>query len=541
MKTSTLYLLKQKLVGAFKSISFLFLFFLLSCCKKSEQEAISISEVFFTSIKSDQVDINYKLSELGYQETGVYFYKKTTPKDIQKLKAIRRDGILYLSLQGLDPDTEYVFNIFYKQNDREKIDEKEHLVKTLLLSDANFAIKVVNNPILVDENGDFTVEIEGENLNELNLADLEIRIANAVTSFGHPVSTSGNSYKITLTGKAQLIDGNRLFIVLYKGKEIFFQAVPFSFTIERYWLSYNPTNLRGYRNSVFKNELYYFINNSVSKWSESEQRMLPVGTANSQNGFNIGTDPGIEFDNKLFFPPVIKSVHTGQDLSISNSYPQAYSYSPTDNLWLSYPFENKNYPQRNRMIHNANFFIQGGELFLTYSLTDEAWVNPLNPPPSENLLYRYNRLSKQFDEINALTDKIQNYHFISIDEQLYLLGLAPVYDQGFELSATLCVYKVNPQTFQLQEIYRGGTIHQPETLRVKYVVNHEGNILMGISINDYRLFNPENLKLFKIYQRNNISGTYFDGFFNYNQKIHLIANANFTSQKVYEISIEKGR
>jgi len=518
----------------FKRVGFLFLIVFFSCCKKSEQAVIAIQDVFFSSNSSTQVDINYKLSQLGYQETGVYFWKKNTPGEVNKRKAIRVDEVLQLSLLNLDAESEYAFRVFYLQDDLEKTDETEYVVRTLAESRISYALKVDTQTVYYDENGNFSFEIEGENLHQLNLSELKIAVSDAVSTFDYPVNTEGSNYKIKVTGKAKLSDGHRVVNVIYQEKDILYQTVALYYSGERYWLTPAVTDIPGYSLSVFKNELFYFTNNNVSKWNEREQRLIPVGTGNVQDGFYIGAFQGLEFDNKIFFPAVRKVfLPPGNDIMDSYSFPQAYSYSPTENQWFEYPFMDNQFYQRYRLIKNAQYFIHKGTLFLAFTVSDDSLIDLSKRAVVDNLLYRYNALSKQFEKIEAFNREIVDYHYISIGGQLYLLGLSPVYDQGFQLSTTLCVYKVNASS-QMEEVYRGGTVYEPQTFVVKLVTNYEGKILMVTSTNEFLIFDPETAQLVKAHQKTGISEQYLEGLFVYNQKLHL-----FTNRTVYEIAVTR--
>jgi len=461
--------------------------------------------------------------------------KKNTPGEVKKRKAIRIDGVLHLSLLDLEADTEYGFHVFYIQDDLEKTDEAEYLVRTLAESKVSYGLKIGAQTVYYDENGIFSIEIEGENLHQLNLSELKIAISDAVSTFDYAVNTGGSRYKIKVVGKSnRLVDGHRTLNVIYQGKEILYQTVALYYSGERYWLTSAVTNIPGYSLSVFKNELFYFMDKNISKWNERERSLIPVGTGNFQDAFYIGAFQGLEFDNKIFFPAVRKSyLPQGNDLMDFYGFPQAYSYSPTENRWFEYPFREKMFVGRSRLINNAQYFIHEGGLFLAYSVSDDAIIDLSKRALSENYLFRYNQGSRQFEKIEVPESKVTDYHYISLGSQLFMLGLSPVYDQGFQLSSTLCVYKVGDR-FQMEEVYRGGTIYNPETLVVKLITKYEGKILMMTSTNEFLLFDPDINQLSKIHQRIAIPEQYLEGFFEYNQKLHL-----FTNRSVYEIVITK--
>src|SRR5690606_14795599 len=115
-----------------------------------------------------------------------------------------------------------------------------------------------------------------------------------------------------------------------------------------------------------------------------------------------------------------------------------------------------------------------------------------------------------------------------------------VYDQGFPLSSTFCVYKVDPRGFEIEEVYRGGTEYEPQTFITQYVTEYDGRIVLALGINNYLFFDLDKRQLSNINIRNPLPHQYFGGFFFYNDKIHMNADINFTSARVYEVSIAGG-
>ena len=119
---------------------------------------------------------------------------------------------------------------------------------------------------------------------------------------------------------------------------------------------------------------------------------------------------------------------------------------------------------------------------------------------------------------------------------MYLAGLTPVYDQGFRVSATFAVFKVNEQNFKMEEIYRAGTVTRPLTFILKELLEYEQKILIATSPNDFLIFDPSSRQLSPVFLRNSINSMYLTGFFIYNNQLHINAD-----NKVHEISIVKGR
>lgn len=522
-----------------RCLFFLWIICALWSCKKAAKSVnpkILVENVYVEFIKSDQVDINYKLSHLGYEETGVSFYKKSDPQNVRSVNAIRENGALKLSLQRLDPNTEYVFKVFFKQSNAQKVDTKDYTVKTLSAELAKFALEIKNTPINYDDKGSFTAEIEGENINNLNLSELDIKINNISVVLDYPVRISNDRYKMKIKGTVNPNNANNNIIGHYQGKEILFQSVPFVFLGERYWLSYKSTNLRGHHTSVFNNELYYFFDSKVYKWNDPGQRLQPVGS------IPVGSIPdgymsGIQFDGQIFFPIAEKSILSGpNDQSNGIVYPVGYFYAPGTDEWSSYIFKTPTSLNPRRRIQSNHYFVHKGELYLSYSLADDGGAGPTLLPNTDYFIYHYNKITKQFDsKINLIKD-ILDYRLISVNNELYLAGLTPVYDQGFRVSATFAVFKVNEQNFKMEEIYRAGTVTRPLTFILKELLEYEQKILIATSPNDFLIFDPSSRQLSPVFLRNSINSMYLTGFFIYNNQLHINAD-----NKVHEISIVKGR
>ncbi|RYF26201.1 MAG: hypothetical protein EOO42_02050 [Flavobacteriales bacterium] len=506
-------------------------------CKKGDGDnmQIAVEDVYVQAVKTDRVEINYTLSSFGYEETGVAYAKKSNPSQLVYVKAIRVDGLFKLALQALESNTDYIFRVYFGRNNERVIDAKEYSVRTLIKEAQLFKLQVVDTVINYDENGNFITYIEGDNLNDINLAELEIKLGYKKLTFSYPVLVSGSKYRIKVNGIADPFYKNNVFIANYQGKEIMFQSVPFVFDGERFWLTYKPTNFRGYYTTVFGADLYYFYDDQVFRWDDAAQRMVSV--TNIPFGTIQPNSVGIEFDARIFFPATPHTNYPNpRDISEFNTYPEAYCFEVATKKWKSFPFIAQDFGKANRQIENAKYFIHKNELYLSYSIiSDEYTVNR----KQVNFLFHYNKSAKEFEsaEFNL---EIINYTFVSVDNRLFLSGMAPVYDQGFKVSATFVVYEV-ADNFSLKEIYRGGTVADPLSIVPRYTVAYEQKILVGLSTNNFLLFDPSNKQLYQVYLKNNVSHTYFNGFFTYNNKLHLNADLSFTSHKIYEISIVKGR
>ncbi|RZM27387.1 MAG: hypothetical protein EOO88_13430 [Pedobacter sp.] len=527
-------------MGRCKWFVLMLLFGICGSCKKQEMvpPQIAINNVYVEFVSANRVDVNYQLSNLGYQETGVLYYKKSNPANEVIVNAIREDGVLRLALQALDENTEYIFKVFYKQAGQQITDPKLYTVKTLSAAMSKFDIRVRDGSVIYDAEGNFTAELVGENLNELNLAKLDIKLNNVPVELDYPILQSDGSYKIVLKGSVDPVNGTRTFSGQYQGKEILFQSVAFAFGAERYWLTFNPTNIRTYPLTVFNNELYYFAGRNVNKWNAQEQRFLSVGVV--PDGFNDVHKSGFEFEGQLFFPLHEITYHIEDKNDVQYfTYPVVNFYAPSTNSWTAQSFK-EHEVNRRLVIENQNYFVHKGELYMSYTVSENYYDNYNQPRNSRSYIYHYNKITKRFEDQKNLGTNIYYYHIVSVNNQLYLAGLVPVYDQGLILSATFAIFKMGDQ-FALEEIYRAGSVNETLTIMPKAVIAYEDKILIGNSLQDFLLFDPANRQLSRVYLRQNFQHMYFGNFFRYNNKLHLNADWGFIENRTYEISIEKGR
>ena len=524
-------------------LSLVFLLLLFISCKKKElvDPSIAVEQVYVTAVTADRIDMNYKLSHLGYQETGISYYKQTSPQDIRKVKAIRKEGNLLLSIQSLEENTEYVFKVFYVQNNVEKFDGKEHKVKTLSLAAANYLLTINDSKIVHNERNEFEVEIEGVNLQNLNLIDLEVRVNNVPLQSSYPVLIDNKKYKLKLSGTLPIPqNGNYFFSAKYQEAQILHQNVIF-YVSETYFLSQKAVNLRNNFASVFNNRLFYFVGNDVLRWNEAEERLQVIGSTLVGRSYIGSSIPGHQFEDQLFFSSDVISYEPLTVNVPEFTLVETYGYNPSSNQWQIFSIKESNLNNKKKIIESQNFFIHNDQLYFTYALRDDPLSNPQGDLKYDSYFYRYDALTKQFQKLGGINTEIQNYHLVSVKNNLYLLGLIPVSDQGFKIGFTFCVYKVNDQTFQLEEVYRKGDFRSPYAIRPKSVIEYEGSALIINAVNEFLLFDTEEKKLVPVNIKNPTSHMYFGGTFVYNSQLHLNADVGFTSGKIYEISINKER
>lgn len=531
----------------FRTIFIFFVACLFFGCKKDSNtpQEIDVEDFYVIGVTSDKIILSYKLNQLGYLETGVTVSKENDQSELDRINALRVNDEFQLSVQNLQPNTGYIIQVFWKTVDGDKKATKKYKLKTLSAISDKYNFKVRDTAIVLNQLREFSIFIDGDNLNNLNLTNLKVRVNNTQLTFGYPKLITGSKYELELKGKLDASVGSVGSVVLsYENNEIFFQRVSLSQSSsddESYALFYKRELLPRFWASVYKNSLYYFLNNEVLLWNNAEERLVEVGTGKMGRSDQIGsTTPGLEFGDQLFFIPEQISYLLDSKSRTYAMSPEVTSYAPKEDKWTSYSFKEYVYLEFHNL-DNPQYFIQNNELFLIYGLSDDFNSIPNAKFKSKIYLFHYNKSIKKFESVPVPQYALLNYRFISIENQLYAVGLAPVYDQGFELSKTFCVYKVNMQNFELVEIYRAGTKYNSLFFFPKHVIEYNGNILIGVDVNVFYLFELKNNKLFPVKIPIPLSNGYLGNFFRYDDKLYLSTSIGFIEGKNYEISLNYGK
>jgi len=507
-------------------------------CKKEENPPgaeIKVQDVYITSVQAQRVDIIYKLSQLGYKETGIIYFPKDRPTEQHTAVAIRKNDQFNLSLHNLEPNTEYVLKVYHKTNEGEKKDEQEFVVKTLSATSLKFNLEISSPEVAIND-GKFKIDIEGDYLNELNLSELNIKVNDKAVSIAYPVRIAAQRYKLTISGQAQSGVSGHLITASYSEEEIFSKYIPVKSDAEQYVLNAKAVNLPQGWYSAYKNKLYSFIDEKILRWDEANYRMITLGSFNE--GFIWGNTPCFEFDNQMFFVPFQKGNYPDpKDPSKYERYMDVVSYSPEGNIFNDYPLLDRKY-DKELAIETSQFFVHKSEMYLAFTLADLSGQFANKPITRTNFIYKYNRSRKQFEYVIGLKTDILSYHFTSINNQIYLIGLVPVTDQGFHLTSTFGAFKVS-DTFDLESIYTGGTLTKPIKFPLKGIAKIDDKILIVADIGDFKIFDPINRVLHQVNIKQGLSGQYYNGLFTYNNMLHINTDAGFTSQMIYELSISK--
>jgi hypothetical protein len=518
----------------FKFALLMMCFFVCFACKKQEDPAakeIIIQDVFITDVNAERINITYKLSDLGYKETGITFYKKDNPAEQRTVLSIRKNDQFMVSMQNLEPGTEYGFKVYYTMENLDKKQDKEYIVKTLSAASLRFKMEIKRSELMV-QNGEYNLVVEGEHLNELNLSELVVKVNAEPARIDYPVLVSGNSYQMTISGTTQAEQTAYSVMVYYKEQEILAQYLPAKTTGPRYFISHNLTDLPSGNLSVINNELFTFREQEVLHWDNGGQRFVPIATYD--DGMVYENMQTFSFDNQIFFPAGGKDYFPNpKDVNNYVGYPAVVSFVPGTAKFETYHFKDKQYERDYLFYENSQYFIHKNQLYLAFSLVDYSGQYANKPTIRKNFVYKYNQQKKQFEFVDDLNTDILSYRFTSIDNQLYVVGLLPVVDQGYKLTATLGVLKVS-DTFGLQEIFRSGTVSKPQNLKIGCVSNVDGKILIVSALNDYKIFDPTERKLYDVTLKNNIPEEFLYGLFTYHNTLHL--NSGYEK---YELSVSK--
>lgn len=522
----------------FKFAFLLLVFLSLWSCKKDENKSsakIAVQDVYITSVKTQRVDIVYKLSQLGYKETGVVYYPKDRSMEQQTVAAIREDEQLKLSLQNLEPNTEYGFRVYYKTNQGETKDEKEFVVKTLSATSLKFNLEINSTEVAI-HNSRFEIDIEGDHLNELNLSELKINVNFEPASFAYPVRIAGQRYKMTISGEAKSGFSGHLITASYREEDIFAHHIS-PISIGEYTLTAREVNLPDGRYSVYKNTLYSFVDKQVLRWDATSHRLVTL--RGFDEGYVWGNKPCFEFDNQLFFVPFQRTIAPDpKDPNKYEHYFDVVSYSPEANVFNDFALLEGTYDVEGLTAEFSQYFVHKSEMYLAFTLTNLSDQLIHKPIKRTNFIYKYNRSNKKFEYVNGLKTDILSYHFTSINNQMYLVGLVPLTDQGFKLSATFGAFKVS-DTFELESIYTAGTLASPIKFPLNGITNVDDKILIAADIGVFKIFDPIKRVLNQVNVPMGLPGEYYNGLFTYNNMLHINIDAGFTSQTYYELTVSK--
>lgn len=511
----------------------------LGACKKEENAAapaLTAQDVFITSVQAQRINMVYKLSRLGYKETGVIYYAKDQPSEQHKVPAIRRNEQFELSLQNLKPNSEYSFKIYITTNEAVKNEDKEYGFKTLSDKSLKFNLQI-NSSEVVLQGGKFSIDLEGDYLNELNLSELQIRVNNQAATVSYPVRMEGHRYKLTISGLSQGDVAGHLITASYREETLLEHYIPVKNTVGRYLLAAKKVNLPPGWYSVYKDNLYSFFQGKVLRWDPAAHRMVTVRTF--EDGYVWDNTPCFEFDNQMFFVPSSKAIYPDpNDLSKYQQFLNIISYSPETNSFQEYPLLDRMYGEADLTIETSQFFIHKSELYLAFTLVDLSGQYTNRPITRTNFIYKYNKSGKRFDPLSGFKTDIISYHFTSINNQIYLIGLVPVTDQGFQLAATFGAFKVS-DTFGVQPIYTAGTLTKAVKFPLKGIAKVNDKILIVSAPGDFKVFDPITRTLHEVYVNPGMSGYYYSGLFTYKNVLHINTDAGFTSQAIYELSISK--
>jgi hypothetical protein len=505
----------------------------ISCKKQDAPAEILVQNLFVTSLKSNAIRLTYNLSELGYSETGIIYYEENNPADEVSIAAFRsEDNLFSVSIEDLKPNTEYGLKVFHKVDGLKKIAPKELLVKTLSGLAGKYSLQIVDGSFSLQDDGLFSVDVEGDNLLELNLTALSISMNSDAIKIAYPTRVNGNRFRMHLSGRVKHTVTGYYLIAKYKGDEILFHVFPGTFDPKQYWISLKPISLPRAYFSVLNNALYTFRGEQVFRWDDEDQRLILLG--NMPEGESNWFYEGTAFENQLFFQPKLKSFYPDpQDLSNYKNYLELFSYNPATSSFTAYSLEDRYHGKDEVYLNGQQVFTHKSELYLAFEVGDYSAGSGNG---RTKYIYRFNKSTRHFEFLLSPKTEVLNYKYVSLDNQLYLLGSVPVTDQGFKIAATFGIFKVS-DNFVPELIYKGGTTAAPLNFDVKGTLAYKGSLLIGSNQASFTIFNPDSRRLDFFQVKEQAAERLFDGFFMYNNILHIRLNATYTNSTINEVSV----
>lgn len=490
-----------------------------------------VEELSVVSIRDTEVAVKYRLSKLGYAESGVTYSTKEEPNKQKRVKAIRQDDEFYLELNQLDPETTYSLQVYFVVDEQITLSSQMIEVTTTAPFPETFSIEWKETEVSYDEMGNYNTSFHGNNLNNINLKDLIISLDGQEAEVDYPQLQPDGKYSIKVSGTYLGYDGENTFSVTYKNEPIMYQAVKLAYSGSADILTIKKTNLPNQLASSALGRLYYFEENAVTRYDEEKLRFENVADIPFQAG--VFAKRSLTVGSKIFLAnqPVTHNPIESGDFNGKEMYSQMYDVETK--RFSVYYYGLHNWPTAHDYVHGT-LFSHNGNVYQAYTLSDHVNGAPTMPSPKiTNYIARYNQNNDEFEDLLTFTNTVLQYQFVSVNSQLYAIGQVDNIDQGLKIGSTLAVFKVNEQNFELTELTRIGnknnTFHHAPADATAY----HNDILIAITPGFYFLFDTEKNNLDKIITRESIGDLYFNGFLKHKEKFYINTGV------VYEISIGK--
>ena len=495
-----------------------------SCKKENTVLSAQIIKESIVSIRDHSISLTYEISTLGYNKSGVKYYKKGNPQEVKIIEAVRKDGVFFVLIDQLDPESTYVIQPFAEYDHQTIVAENSKEVTTTALFPAEFSLKWSNTDVTYDEFGKYKTTVEGKNLNNINLHDLAILLGGDTLVMEYPKLVDQDNYQITATGNFSLPAGNYMMRVLYKGDEVMGQAIDFSYKGNALTLQLKATHFKNWYASISNDQIYYFINNIVSVFDPETSRISKIIDIPYQMRSIPPTS--VTLGNKIFFK--------AQPLNLNGYELFSQSYDVSTEKFTAYYFSTSQLKE-NMEYEHTHLFVHNNNIYHVYTRSEDINGKKKN---ITNEVVKFDEKTGKFEHFATFDPNFKHYQFISVAGKLYAFGQTNVLDQGFYIGSTFVIYTVDPTNFKLTEHYRYGNKNETYPYSPAGLLNYNNNILVSMGLNNFMLYEVKTNTLKRVVLPQTVPHEYYGGMFIYKNKHYLNANLQFTDGTIYEMSIQ---
>ncbi|HLS37662.1 MAG TPA: hypothetical protein VK023_05270 [Sphingobacterium bovisgrunnientis] len=539
MRTEILFISERAMMVLFNRLylfSYLLSFLFLGCKTEYIKLVPEVQNEEIQLVRDNKITLQYNLSELGYSESGVKYFEKENPNNSQTVKAIRKGENFYVELVNLTAKTTYKLQVYYIFEGQTLVSENLLEVTTTSKFPNNFTIDLKDTEINYGDLGEFSFTIEGDNLHNINLKDLQIYlnrtmyISSSKLQMSYPEKLANGKYCIKVSGYyEQGWDNQETILITFKQQPILVKSVNFKYKGQLWELQATRTNILSRYFVSYQDQFYNFNGQHVSKFDELSNSFENI--ANIHYSIGVLSDKSVVVGDKIFF---INMPYSNEGNEI---YSQSFDFKRQE--FKVYYYGKHNWFTAHEYEH-SDVFVHNGIVYQAYTIKDFVNGMPTMPVPKVvNYVARYNAYQDNFEDFTTFDNTVSLFKFISFKGELYAFGMADVEVQGYAIGKTLAVYKVNPANFELNEIIRIGDEYAPYPISVRQLLEYDGKILLTFGPNSHVFYNPTTHSFQKIFMRNMLNYIRFHDIIKHKGKYYLFADHNSTSGSVYEITIKK--
>lgn len=509
-----------------KYICLLGLIIFMGACKTEKIEIIpQIINEAITSVRDREISMSYEVSSFGYTKSGVKYYKKDKASQGKNVEAVREGNIFRLILNELDPESTYILVPYIEYNGVIIESENKKEITTTSLFPEDFTLFWPNTKAEYDERGQFRTVVEGKNLNNINLRDIKFLFGMDTLHMDYPIATKNGNYQINLIGYYPYRDGNYMLRVIYKEKEIIGQAIDFIYKGNTLAINLKKSHWKNNYPVICNGLIYYFSENSVSLYDPEMSRLENIVYV--PDTMRLVPMKSVALGSKIFFQTQpLSHILPSLQPNPFNGYELFCQSFDVNKREFTKHYYSRPQIQETHSYSNLAIFVHNNAVYQTYTLT-------LNSRGVKNIVAKYNAQKDKFEEIATFDTNFSSNCFVSVKGKLYALGVANVFDQGFNIGNTFTIYEVNDKDFKLTELYRVGTTNQTFPYAAMSAINYKDEILLALDVNNFMIYNISKKTLNPVRSNINSDHTYYLGMFIYNDKYYV----NYESS-IYEMSIQ---